>query len=491
MQIWFILAHSYSQGISKSGKIPWLCKKDMSFMKSITTAPGLKNGLLMGRKTFESIGRVLPNRENIIVTTQPEKSQLTADFNSHVVGSISEGLEKGRELELDILWVFGGATIYDAFLGNPQFNQLIDGFIITTTPEITCDTFITSNIYEFIEKYQYIQMCPSRVLERIEDGVYELSIYSRLPHLREEWSPIVRSLEGNTIDKSYLELVKRILTKGSKRATRNGATISIFSEKISFDLSEGFPLLTNKKVFFNGVIRELLWFIKGDTDSRHLEANNVNIWSGNTSKEFLEKNSLPYEEGIGGPIYGYQWRQFGQEYAYKDENGQLQMTPGVKNGVDQLQFIIDELRQNPTSRRLFMSSWNPNQLDQMCLPPCHISYQFYVENNNRLSCMMVQRSADVFLGLPFNIASVALLVHFIANMVELSPGIIHICIGDAHIYEDHLEPVRVQLGRSGMDYDLPRVILKRKPVKIEDYEFDDVEILNYKSHPPIKAKMLA
>jgi thymidylate synthase len=484
MQIWFILAHSYSQGISKSGKIPWNCKKDISFMKFITTAPGLKNGLLMGRKTFESIGRILPNRENIIVTSQK------LDSSAHIVESISDGIEKGRKLELDILWVFGGATIYDAFLEDHNFSQIIDGFIITTTPERSCDTFIQTNIYKFIEQRQYMSMYPPRVLERVADGVYELSIYSRLPSLKEEWSPIVQSLEGNTIDKSYLELVKRILTQGNRRETRNGATISKFGENISFDLSEGFPLLTTKKVFFNGVIRELLWFIKGDTDARNLEANNVTIWSGNTSKEFLEKNGLPYEEGIGGPIYGYQWRNFGQEYAYKDKNGEMKKTPGLKYGVDQLQFIIDELKENPMSRRLFMSSWNPNQLSQMCLPPCHISYQFYVENGS-LYCMMVQRSADVFLGLPFNIASVALLVHLVANIVKLTPGKIHICIGDAHIYEEHLEAVRVQLGRSGMDYGLPRLILKSKPRKMEDYEFEDIEIQNYKSHPPIKAKMLA
>ena len=487
MQIWFILAHSYSQGISKSGKIPWNCKKDMSFMRSITTAPKLKNGLLMGRKTFESIGKILPNRENIIISSQ---SDLIQDSRAHIVTSISAGLEKGRELELDILWVFGGATIYDAFLQEPEFNKLVDGFFITTVPERPCDTFIQTNLYHFIEQNNHKLMHPTRVFERVADGVYELSIYSRLPHVREEWEPIIRRLEGNSIDKAYLELVKRILAQGNKRETRNGATISKFGENISFDLAEGFPLLTTKKVFFNGVIRELLWFIKGDTDSRHLEANNVTIWSGNTSKDFLEKNGLPYEEGIGGPIYGYQWRNFGQEYTYKDKNGQLQTTPGVKHGFDQLQFIIDEIRANPMSRRLFMSSWNPNQLSQMCLPPCHISYQFYVENG-RLSCMMVQRSADVFLGLPFNIASVALLVHFIANIVGLEPGKIHISIGDAHIYEDHLEAVRVQLERSGMDYDLPRLILKRKPRKMEDYEFEDVEIQNYKSHLPIKAKMIA
>jgi thymidylate synthase len=487
MQIWFILAHSYSQGISKSGKIPWNCKKDMSFMKSITTAPGLKNGLLMGRKTFESIGRVLPNRENIIISSQLDLLHVPS---AHIVNSISNGLEKGRELGLDILWVFGGATIYEAFLLDSQFSQLIDGFIITTTPERKCDTFIQPNIYKFIEQHKYNSMFTPKVLERVADGVYELSIYSRLPKLKEEWEPIILTLEGNRIDKSYLELVKRILSQGNRRETRNGSTISKFCENITFDLSEGFPLLTTKKVFFNGVIRELLWFIKGDTDARHLEAQNVTIWSGNTSKEFLEKNGLPYEEGIGGPIYGYQWRNFGQEYEYKDKNGEMQKTPGVKHGVDQLQFIIDELRVNPMSRRLFMTGWNPNQLSQMCLPPCHISYQFYVENG-RLSCMMLQRSADVFLGLPFNIASVALLVHFVANIVGLQPGMIHICIGDAHIYEEHLDPIRVQLGRSGMDYDLPRLILKKKPMKMEDYEFEDVEIKNYKSHPPIKAKMLA
>jgi len=193
MQIWFILAHSYSQGISKAGKIPWICKKDMSFMKSITTATGIKNGLLMGRKTFESIGRVLPNRENIIVTSQK------LDTSAHVVNSISAGLEKGKELELDILWVFGGATIYDEFLVNPQFNKLIDGFIITTTPERSCDTFIQTNLYDFIEKHQYTLMYPPRVLERIIDGVYEISIYSAQPSLRKEWTSIVQSLEGNTI----------------------------------------------------------------------------------------------------------------------------------------------------------------------------------------------------------------------------------------------------------------------------------------------------
>jgi len=262
--------------------------------------------------------------------------------------------------------------------------------------------------------------------------------------------------------------------------------LSIFSEKISVDLSQGFPLLTTKKVFFNGIVHELLWFIKGQTDSKILEQNKVNIWKGNTTKEFLEKSNLPYQEGIGGPIYGFQWRHFGERYEYEQDNT-IHFTKGLDQGFDQLQFIIDEIKTNPTSRRLYMSGWNPNQLDQMCLPPCHVSYQFYVQNG-RLSCQMYQRSADVFLGLPFNIASTALLTHLIAKTTNLIPGKIHVCIGDAHLYEEHLDAVKEQLRKS--KYILPDIEITRKE-RIDDYEFEDIKIRDYESHPLIKAKMIA
>ena len=278
------------------------------------------------------------------------------------------------------------------------------------------------------------------------------------------------------------------MANGETRETRNGETLSVFSEKISVDLRKGFPLLTTKKMFYNGIIHELLWFIKGNTDSRILEEKGVKIWSGNTSKEFLETNGLPYEAGIGGPIYGYMWRRFGEKYKYW-VGAEEKETAGLEKGADQLKNIVDEIRKNPTSRRLFMSAWNPCQLDQMCLPPCHVSYQFYVRNGE-LECQMYQRSADVFLGLPFNIASVALLTHLIASVCGLGVGNIHIVVGDAHIYKEHLDAVKTQLGRRNERYLLPSLRLRRKAQEVWDYNFEDIEIVDYESAPAIKARML-
>lgn len=455
MKIWFILASTPSQGIGSQNKIPWHCKSDLKLFKRFTS----NHTILMGRKTYQSIGKPLPNRLNIVVSSSDinEKDIIN-------VKSIEEGITVAKRKKTEILWVCGGAAIYDYFLVNFK----IDGFVLTSVPNVSCDTFIKTNIQEFLLMYNYHNEFEQKILE----PGYNMNVYS-LDKYR-------------TVDDDYMDLLERILEKGEKRDTRNGTTLSIFSEKISVDLSHGFPLLTTKKVFFNGIVHELLWFIKGQTDSKLLEQNKVNIWKGNTTKEFLEKSNLPYQEGIGGPIYGFQWRHFGERYEYEQDNT-IHFTKGLDQGFDQLQFIIDEIKTNPTSRRLYMSGWNPNQLDQMCLPPCHVSYQFYVQNG-RLSCQMYQRSADVFLGLPFNIASTALLTHLIAKTTNLIPGKIHVCIGDAHLYEEHLDAVREQLGRS--KYILPDIEITRKE-RIDDYEFEDIKIRDYESHPLIKAKMIA
>lgn len=490
MQIYFIVAHSYLQGISNKNKIPWNSKNDLKFIKNITTLSPLKNSLIMGRKTFESIGRVLPKRHNIVITSSPQQNEDNLSYATNII----EGITIAKDNNTDILWVFGGASIYDQFLQSNFLNEMITGFVITQAPEFECDQFIENNIYEFIRSHNMHHKNKSFVLENTNEGEFILNIYSNT-HLPNEWIKFFKNeglelIGGNQLDKDYLSLVERILSTGEPRKTRNGNTISKFSDKISVDLSQGFPLLTTKKVFFNSVIHELLWFIKGDTNSKTLEALKVNIWKGNTTKEFLSNSNLPYQEGIGGPIYGYQWRNFGQKYQYTNQQGEKCTTEGVESGLDQLQYIIDEIRQNPSSRRLFMSGWNPNQLQQMCLPPCHVSYQFYVQNG-KLSCQMYQRSADVFLGLPFNIASTALLTHLIANITDLEVGWVHICIGDTHIYEDHLPAIKTQLERMEQDYELPKLVLKKKPENIEDYEFSDIEIMGYKCHPAIRAKMLA
>ena len=415
----------------------------------------------MGRKTFQSIGKPLPNRLNIVVSSK--KIDVEGIHNVH---SIEEGITLAKKMKTKMLWVCGGAAIYDYFLVNFK----IDGFVITKFPEQKCDTFIRTNIDEYLRIYEFDKEYYSK---KLDDGVY-LNIYSTKSY--------------RTVDDDYLDLLERILENGEPRETRNGKTLSIFSEKISIDLSQGFPLLTTKKVFFNGVIHELLWFIKGQTDSKILENNKVNIWKGNTSSDFLKASNLPYEEGIGGPIYGFQWRHFGERYEFESD-GIIQFTKGLDKGFDQLQFIIDEIKSNPNSRRLYLSGWNPNQLDQMCLPPCHVSYQFYVQNG-KLSCQMYQRSADVFLGLPFNIASTALLTHLIAKTTDLKVDKIHICIGDAHIYEEHISAVKEQLERRNLKYLLPDLEIKKKD-NIDDYQFEDIIIKDYESNPTIKAKMIA
>jgi thymidylate synthase len=288
-------------------------------------------------------------------------------------------------------------------------------------------------------------------------------------------------------ERVYLDALKDILENGDIRKTRNSNTISKFSIKLDFDIREFFPLMTTKKVFWKGIVEELLWFIKGDTNSKHLEEKKVNIWKDNSTREFLDKSGLQrYEEGTCGPIYGFQWRHFNADYFGADYN-----YSGL--GVDQLQNCIDLIRNDPFSRRIFMSAWNPEQMDQMCLPPCHVSYQFYVNinknNEKELNCMMYQRSGDMFLGVPFNIASTSLLVYMIANMTNTKPGFVNIVIGDAHIYEEHIDAVKEQLSRN--PYEAPQLVMMTTVCNINDYKNDDFTLINYICHPAIKAKMIA
>ncbi len=288
-------------------------------------------------------------------------------------------------------------------------------------------------------------------------------------------------------EKVYLDALKDILDNGQIRKTRNSNTISKFSIKLDFDVREYFPLMTTKRVYWKGIVEELFWFINADTNSKHLESKNVNIWKDNSSREFLDKIGLNrYEEGTCGPIYGFQWRHFGADYFGPDYN-----YSGL--GVDQLQTCIDLIKNDPFSRRIFMSAWNPVQLDQMCLPPCHVSYQFYVsindKNEKELSCMMYQRSGDMFLGVPFNIASTSLLLYMIANITDTKPGYVHLTIGDAHIYEEHVDAVKEQLSRE--IYAPPQLVMMTTVSNINNYQDDDFKLINYQCHPTIKAKMIA
>ena len=271
-------------------------------------------------------------------------------------------------------------------------------------------------------------------------------------------------------EQQYLNLCNLILSESS-RSTRNGNVKSIFGHTLHFDLRDGFPLLTTKKMFLRGVIEELIWFLHGNTDVRVLQKKKVHIWDGNTEGK----------EGDAGPIYGFQWRHFGAKYVdcETDYTGQ---------GVDQIAKIIDLIKTNPHSRRILLSAWNPADQDRMALPPCHVSYQFYVQDGT-LSCIMYQRSSDVFLGLPFNIASTALLLTFLAHETGLKPAKMNICIGDAHIYESHIPVVKEQLART--PHGPPSLSVDFEPGhNLLNITKENVKVTGYTCHGSLKAKMV-
>jgi len=283
----------------------------------------------------------------------------------------------------------------------------------------------------------------------------------------------------------YLNTLQDILENGEERITRNSVTLSKFGISLEFDISSSFPLLTSKKIYWKGVLNELLWFINGNTNANILRDTGVHIWDANSSRYFLDSRNLHhYTEGDCGPIYGFQWRHWNAKYNGYNENYK-------GKGIDQLQNCIELIKNDPTSRRIFMSAWNPEQLDEMCLPPCHVSYQFYVSNNRELSCVTYQRSGDMFLGVPFNIASTACLVHIIAHLTNCTPGKIRLNIGDAHIYKSHIEPVKKQLQNIYKLYDFPQLHIKsRGQSKLEDYIYSDFEITNYICNPMIKTEIV-
>lgn len=284
----------------------------------------------------------------------------------------------------------------------------------------------------------------------------------------------------------YLNLIHDIIETGVLEKGRNGFTKSVFGASMVFSLTDGkIPILTTKKTAWKTCLKELLWFIRGDTNNTHLQDDGVHIWDANGSREFLDSRGLiNNREGDLGPVYGHQWRHFNATYSDCDADYD-------NKGVDQLQQIIEQL-QNPetrTSRRMIMSAWNPCQLDEMALPPCHILCQFNVHDGNKLSCALYQRSGDVGLGVPFNIASYSALTHIIAKHCGLDAHEFVYHLGNAHIYQEHIEPLMKQLER--MPYEFPKIEICEKREKIENYKIDDIKIINYKSHEIISMKMVA
>lgn len=261
--------------------------------------------------------------------------------------------------------------------------------------------------------------------------------------------------------KQYLDYLQHILDHGTRKIDRTGVgTLSVFGYQMRFNLAEGFPLVTTKQMHTKSIFHELLWFLSGNTNVKYLQDNGVRIWN-----EWADAN------GDLGPVYGKQWRR------WQTEDGRV---------VDQISELVKLIKTNPDSRRLIVNAWNVGELDKMALPPCHLLFQFYVANK-KLSCQLYQRSADSFLGVPFNIASYALLTHMIAEQCDLDVGDFVWTGGDCHIYLNHFEQVQLQLSRSPLP--LPKLHFKRKPASLFDYTFDDIEVVDYQSHPQIKGQI--
>jgi len=308
-------------------------------------------------------------------------------------------------------------------------------------------------------------------------------------------------------ENGYINILKDVLEKGETKLTRNGEVLSDFGYMIDFDnISQLYPLITTKKVFFRGIVEELLWFLRGSTDANELKNKNINIWNGNSSREYLDSIGLNnYNEGELGPVYGWQWRNFGKKYLSQQILSQLSSQSTsisseklmLDNGYDQIKYVLTELLKDNNSRRAVLSAWNPQDLNKMALPPCHILYIFN-KTKHGLCCHLTLRSSDLFLGLPFNIASCALLTIIVAHILHINASKICLSICDAHIYKEHIEQVKKQIGLE--IYNSPKLSIKKQPPVfessieekiewIENLSYEDFQLIDYKSHNKLQAVM--
>jgi dihydrofolate reductase/thymidylate synthase len=468
-----IIAFTNDGGIGYNNTIPWKCKEDLKIFKEKT----LNNVILVGRKTYESLPIL---KERIILVVSKNINYIT-NYKDNVYffggdNSIDNAINfYNINYNNKKLFIAGGADIYNYILKSEKLYNKIKLLHISliNIENIKCDVFIDKKLFF---NNSIIKNKITYYKNNLNDHDFEH--YELIP------------LQKNKGEYQYLNLIEDIISINNSRYTRNGKTLSIFCPKpLIFDLRNGFPLMTTKKTYLYAIIEELLFFLKGETDSKILENKGIKIWSGNTSRQFLDNLGKQYrDEGKMGPMYGYQWRYYGSEYDEKTGK------PLIKDGnkyIDQLKDVIDLINNDPTSRRILMTDYNPLQAKEGVLYPCHsIILQFYVDNEY-LDLFCYNRSQDVALGVPFNIASTSLLLIIISKITKKIPRYFNLSIGDAHIYEEHIQPLKEQLNR--IPYIFPTININKQLDTIEDINnlvFNDFELLNYKSHPIIKMKMI-
>ncbi|GAB4837885.1 hypothetical protein Ancab_039831 [Ancistrocladus abbreviatus] len=494
-----VVAATREMGIGKDGKLPWRLPSDLKIFKDITLTasdPGKKNAVIMGRKTWESIPikyRPLPGRLNCVLT-RATRSDIGATEDVITCGSMVSALEllaaDPYRLLIEKVFVIGGGQILREALNAPLCEAI---HITEIETSVECDTFIPAidsslfhpwySSFPLVEnniRYTFVTYVRVR-RNSVDYGSQSNGSLCESKFEVQEFTFLPQIVLERHEEHLYLQLVQDILSNGNVKDDRTGTgTLSKFGCQMRFNLRKTFPLLTTKKVFWRGVVEELLWFISGSTNCKVLQEKGIHIWDGNASRSYLDDIGLvDREEGDLGPIYGFQWRHFGARYTnmHADYTGQ---------GFDQLSDVIYKIKNNPDNRRIILSAWNPSDLKLMALPPCHMFAQFYVANGE-LSCQMYQRSADMGLGVPFNISSYALLTCMIAHVCELVPGdFIHV-IGDAHVYRNHIGPLKEQLQKLPK----PFPVLKINPEKknIDSFVAADFKLIGYDPHRKIEMKM--
>jgi dihydrofolate reductase/thymidylate synthase len=460
--------------IGKDNELLFTIPDDLKYFKTTT----VHNVVLMGRKTWDSIPddkKPLKNRINLVLTrdkliSRPIPKNLT---DEKVYFTSYKQFEKFYKKNVGVnVFVIGGAEILNKFIDESLADK-----IYFTEINVNKQFVVNANVFVNIFNNDY------KLISISEAKYFDTCSYRHLLYHKVQ--------EKSHNEEKYVNLCKEIINGGEERNDRTlVGTQSIFGKQLHFDISQSIPLLTTKSVPWKHVIEELLWFMRGDTDSKILSKKGVRIWDGNTSRKFLDSRGLYlYDEGVLGKGYGWQWRFFGAKYlpVFAD-------TSNISNrcyigGFDQLKYVINELKTNKYSRRILMCYWNPNDLNETALPPCHYSCQFYVHDDDTLDCHFTMRSTDCGLGLPFNIVSYAIFTYIIAMKCNLKPGKLIYTGGDVHVYKNHIKDLLVQLDRDIRPE--PHIIVNPlvKNKKIEEITINDFDLVGYFPHPHVKLFM--
>ena len=472
-----VAAISRNGVIGQNGGIPWNIPEDLAHFRQLTYG----HNILMGYNTWLSLPepfRPLPGRTNIVLTSRGQEiSDPSVKVISHVE-DIPSALDPEKTT-----YIIGGSKTYELFLTTSWL----------PTPSKLHITHIDMVVKEGADTVKFYHPAGYKITS------YSAKHWSETEQCHYQYITYELDEDIHTInnDSAYTSLVRDILRNGHERTDRTGTgTISVFGRQIRFNLDGTIPILTTKYVPWKSVIKELLWFLKGQTDASILKSQGVGIWDGNTSREFLDARGLDHlPEGDIGAGYGFQWRHYGGTYKTCKDIYDSTI------GYDQVAAVVEQLRTDPYSRRIYMTAWNPGALHMMALPPCHVSAQFYVEEGSgagadagagarpKLSCHMYQRSVDVFLGLPFNIMSYATLTYILAAMCDMTPHELVISTGDTHIYKDHLDQVQTQIRRGA--YMEPVLVLSEvvKTKTVDELTIDDFDVVGYFHHGILKGKM--